>query len=221
MKRLCLLFVYLFCVRGLLVSEAQSSDQVPAAPAQISSGNQLRLMRLTTSIRGQKYCRADEELDVLQFDLRLKFSNVGNQNIILYKYSDQASRVMVSRSPQDAAAVRFEINASFTLVTAPAPKNFKRPPFSRLFVILPPGASYQTRTKIGVLLVRGDAKPITGTVAAGEHVLLIEVPTWTGTQRANELRHRWARRGFLWSEPLISEPMPFKVEKERTVVDCS
>ena len=222
MRAIHLFIIYVFCLGVSVAHEAQTSDRESIPETPVTNKSQPPRLQLRTTIIDHKYCKADEELDVLQMDLRLKFTNTSNQDIVLYRYSDRVSRVMVGQSQEDVAANRFEINASFTLVTAPAKEHFTTQAFNKLFVVLRPGTSYETKTRVGVFLVRGKEKSITGTVGAGEHVLLIEVPTWPGLDGgAKELPKAWRRRGVLFSEPIISEPMSFKVERDRKIVSCS
>src|SRR5215210_1703669 len=158
MRAFHLFIIYLFCLAVSVASEAQTSNRKSITETLVNDKSQPPPLQLRTTIINHKYCKADEELDVLQMDLRLKFTNTSNQNITLYRYSNRVSRVMVSQSLEDAAANRFEINASFTLVTAPANEHFTTSAFNKLFVILRPGTSYEAKTRVGVFLVRGNAQ---------------------------------------------------------------
>ncbi|MCP9496802.1 MAG: hypothetical protein MSG64_20385 [Pyrinomonadaceae bacterium MAG19_C2-C3] len=192
------------------------------ARTQPSISRQNSPLRLSTSIVSQKYCAGDAELDSLQTELRLCYTNVGQQPLILYKGSNNISRVMVSRSAAEAAAGRFEANGSVTSITDGSHAETEGAVPGEAFIVLPPGASYQTEADIAVLVARGDTSKVAGAVAAGEYVLQVEVPTWSESDDlAKKLRHRWRQSGFLWYDPLTSIPMPLKVEKQRAVVDCS
>jgi hypothetical protein len=38
---------------------------------------------------------------------------------------------------------------------------------------------------------------------------------------ADNLKSRWKESGVLWSERITSTPMPFKVKKDRRLVNCN
>lgn len=179
-------------------------------------------LQLTTSITKQKYCTGDAELDSLRLVLRLNFTNIGQQNLILYKGSNLVSKLMISQNLKDLSDRRFEVYASLTQVAEESNEKVGGPVPNKSFIILPSGATYKTEAIISIFAVRGNASGITGAVAAGEHFLQLEVPTWPASNElAKKSRSLWQRSGCLWYEPTISVPMAFKVEKERAVVDCS
>lgn len=128
---------------------------------------------------------------------------------------------MISRDSAEAAANRFEVNSSLTQLTSGGEDCYKGAAPNKCFVILPPGASYETEGIAGTFAVRGDAREIAGAVKSGNHVLQVEVITWyEPVEMAKSLRQRWSRFGFLWYEPIRSTPVPFTVQQERNVVDC-
>lgn len=189
---------------------------------QVISPHEKPSLQLSTSIISQKYCTGDAELDGLRMKLLLHYTNTGQQPLILYKGSSFVSRSMVSRNSEDAAAGRFEVNTSLTQVTDGSDVKVEAPTPGALFVILAPGASYDTEESISVFAVREGVRRIEGAISSGEHVLQIEVPTWPASNDlARKLQDRWQQSGRLWYEPVISEPMRFKVERKRALVDCS
>jgi hypothetical protein len=189
--------------------------------AQVRANDPKQSLQLTTSIIKLKYCAGDADLDSLRLDLRLNFTNVGQQNLILYKGSNLVSQLMVSQNLKGIADKRFEVNASLTQITDTSAEKVKGSTPNKLFVILPPRASYITEATISIFVFKGDASGVTGAVAAGEHILQVEVPTWTASNDlAKELRSLWQKFGCLWYEPVTSVPMTFKIEKDRVIVDC-
>ena len=154
-------------------------------------------------------------------NLLLHYTNTRQQPLILYKGSNRVSRLMVSHNPEAAAARRFEVNASLTQVTDGNDVKVEAPTPGALFVILPPGASYDTEESVSVFAVRDDVRRIEGAISSGEYVLQLEVPTWPASNDlAKKLHDLWQRSGCLWYEPVISAPMRFKIETQRKVVDC-
>jgi len=178
-------------------------------------------LQLTVKIVGSEYCAADSELDSLRLKVQLIYTNRGKQQLILYKSSRLISRTMISRNFADAAAKRFEVNASLTQLASGGNKCYTGAAPNKCFVVLPPGGSYEVEAIAGIFVVKGDAREITGAVKSGDHVLQVEVITWhESDEMAKNLRARWLRYGLLWYEPTTSTPAPLTVQQQRRVVDC-
>jgi hypothetical protein len=178
-------------------------------------------LQLTVKIVGEEYCVGDSELDSLRLKVRLIYTNKARQKLILYKGSSLISRIMISRNFTDAAAKRFEVNSSLTHLSGAGSKCYNGTLPNNCFVILPPSAFYEAETVVGLFVVRGDAREITGAVKSGNHVLQVEVITWRKSNKmAKGLRARWRRYGTVWYEPITSVAVPFTVEKERKIADC-
>ena len=55
----------------------------------------------------------------------------------------------------------------------------------------------------------------------GLNFLQIVVLTWYYPRASNiKWRDQWQTKGYLWSDPITSIPMPFKVETNAPVLDC-
>lgn len=212
----------LLCFTCLPSCNAQSGSCARGAPTLPCGSRHLPLLQLELKVNNTTYCRGDSELDGLRLDVLLTYTNVGKQQLILYKGSNLVSRIMVSRNIADLEAKRFELDSSITTIRTKVPfDDFKESVPSKYFVILPPGASYEVQGVIGVFAVRGDARVIAGAIPSGQHVVQIEVPTWPGSNEdAEEFHHQWERTGSLWYRPVISLPLFFAVEKQRRVADC-
>lgn len=223
MKATYLLGALLLCCGCLIVFTAQSGVHAHTTAEQMSNAQRKPSLQLTISVVSQKYCAGDAELDGLRMNLVLHYTNTGQQPLILYKGSNLISRLMVSHNPEDAAARRFEVNASLTQVTDGSNVKVETTTPGALFVILPPSASYDTEESVSVFAVRDDARRIEGAISSGEHVLQVEVPTWPASNDlAKKLHDLWQRSGCLWYEPVTSAPTArFKVKRNRSVTDCS
>ena len=214
------LLVLLLCLLCALPGNAQSRSSVSG------EGQQTRMLtspalQLTMKIVGQIYCRGDSDLDGLRLNVLFSYSNTGSQPLLLYKGSNLASRIMVSRTLEDAAAKRFELNSSVTHVTASGSKCFKGSVPTKCFVILPPGRSYDVKGIVGVFAFRDDSRPVQGGIVSGNHILEVEVPTWPASNElARKLSGLWEQRMDLWSRPITTEPIAFTVEKQRRIAAC-
>lgn len=219
----CLQRTLLLCLICVAIASVQSRAYAHVAVAYTRTTQQEESLppQLTATLMDQQYCIGDAELDSLQMKVRLTFTNIGTRQLILYKGSDLISRIAISRNVEDAAAKQFEVNASITEITDGKRMDFHGSVPGSAFVVLSPGTSYEVETVVTVFAVRGNAREIAGAVRSGKHVLQVEVSTWPHSKAlAEELRRRWQFSGFLWSDPLISVPMPFTVKTQRNVVDC-
>lgn len=180
-----------------------------------------RQLRLDTEIIKQNYCDGpDPDLLTLRLLIRLSFVNIGKQRIILERGSRHVPLVRISRTPEDAIADRYERSFENYIITANnnASKLPKTLTLSR-FVVLQPGESYKSIADIDVPVPR--ANSVSASVDPGNHYLQIAVWTWDESQRQAKLRRRnWQREGFLWSETIVSEPMPFTVAAQSRAEDC-
>jgi hypothetical protein len=214
LSKAALIVVILCCLDGSVsISSARTGKRSKHEP---ESG-----LELAIKIVSSEYCRADPELDSLRLKVRLTFTNRRKEPLILYKGASLVSRVMISRNYADAATKRFEVNSSLTQLTSGASKCYKGATPTNCFVVLPPDASFEAETVVGVFIVRGDAREIAGAIKSGDHVLQVEVVTWhESDELAKDLRAKWARSGFLWYEPVTSAPLPLTVHHQPKVTDC-
>jgi len=189
----------------------------PARQAQTS-------LELTTTIIRQRYCSEAEGDHTLRLDLRLRYKNIGQRDIILYRGSSLAFRQMISSTVQDAASLRYLLDLSLAVAVTGLPEIATRRDLDRNFVVLAPNATFETIAGTGnrIFVKKSDAeKDSVGTFGTGEYVLQIQVPTFPYPETvANELRQRWKTTGELWTSGVVSRPMTFKVEKDREFGAC-
>ncbi|MCP9493881.1 MAG: hypothetical protein MSG64_05415 [Pyrinomonadaceae bacterium MAG19_C2-C3] len=152
MTKICVLVIYAFLV-----------------PAMVKAADNPEL-RLSAEIISQRYCEGDVELDGLDLELKLRYENVGNQSLILYKGSDQIVQVIVSQSHEDAVAGRNELNATLSWYTSDGSAwRVDESSLSKAFVILSPREVYETKTEARVFVTREGVNRIIGAVGDGEH----------------------------------------------------
>jgi hypothetical protein len=178
-------------------------------------------LRLTANISGQEYCDNDH----LRMSIRLAYKNVGRQPLILYKYSIVAPRYFVSRDVKSA-----EVGSYLKDITPmmrpimPGPRDVPLPGGDSVFVILKPGESYspEIETSVNLLNIRDRADGSDSSLHPGDYVIEIVVQTWYDSRElAETLSERWQQFGSLWTKPIKSQPLPFKIDKERKVATCS
>jgi hypothetical protein len=188
-------------------SATQGSEQLPKASLQ-----------LTTSVAEQAYC-SDGHVRML---LKLKYTNIGSESIVLKKGSIAISRLTVSRSQRAAARRDYEKVAHF-FYSGVAQQNStpgREPPRDK-FVILSPGDTYEVDTKQIFHDLRVNNYFDLDNLRKGAHYLQISVNTWEEDPRlAEELSVGWRKFGVLWWEGVTSQPMPFTIEKPASTIEC-
>lgn len=220
-KLVCLLLA--LAGPGLLcVSHAQQGPVLNGPRAQTAGGQHTRPLRLTTSIVEQRYCRNDDGSLALSLRLRLRYTNVGHQPVILYKGSKLIHRHTTSRDLKDAEAGQFTSDYSLTIYSGGGIE-INESSLDSLFVTLQPEAPYEREALNVVVLpvTSGAAGTAPATLRPGEYVLQVTTSTWPESEElAQELRTRWQQRGLLWTDVVTSMPMPFKVEEPGCVSGC-
>lgn len=182
-------------------------------------------LRLTTNVLSQRYCREEgsDSSDNLRLKLRLQYTNVGSEPLIIYKHENSVFREMVSRNAADAAAHKYLWDFSVTSVTEGRLPTLDRGlPEDRLFVVLRPAQAFEGEAEITVFVRRGLAGNQSDGLLAGDYLLEVSVSTWPVSQDLAELlRQRWKGIGLLWFRDLNSEPMLFRIEKNPKLENCS
>ena len=171
---------------------------------------------LTTSIVDQKYCTGGN----LRMTLQLHYTNMSNKPFILYKYSIAVFEALISSSEERASAKEYEEDLHYfsRIIGKGKPSDETVP--SEDYTIIKPGDTFETNTYINISV--DDGTDLTsGDIREGEHLLQVKVQTWYESQSlAVKLTEDWKKYGTLWLRSITSEPMPFRVEKERKFIDC-
>jgi hypothetical protein len=221
-------FWHSFAVTYLLCSSLISglhgrSTTPPRALAQPQGAEKQLLPRLTTSVIAQRYCKepGSDVSDNLRIRLRLRYTNVRSQALILYKHENTVFREMISRNPSEAAAHRYVWDFSLTTVTGGRDARIDVAVPSASFVILRPGQFFDSEAEVTIFVRRGRAGKESDGLLPGEYILQVSVSTWPESENlAERLRKRWQGIGTLSFRDLTSEPMRLKIDKRRKVVDC-
>lgn len=177
-----------------------------------SGNNEKAQLQLTTSIIKQVSCAPND----MRFTLKLIFRNIGQKPIILNKKYLMGG-VWVSRDVEAAAAEKYETYLQYSFVGSD--EGLEPPVFSD-FLILKPGEVYEREDQAGFLTnyVTPEAG---GYFQPGTHVLQIAVGTWPYTVGDEPYRSEWRDKGFLWSQGMMSVPMPFSFKLDRPISNCS
>jgi hypothetical protein len=173
---------------------------------------------LTTEVVEARFC----ETGYLRLELRLKYSNIGNRPLILYRQSNVIMTYFISKNISDALLERYEQKYSpmQSLVGPPEDLDAGRPEEQK-FVILAPSAHYEVTAQADLPFIYDGKTEDDDLLGPGRHILEVRVQTWLAPEDvAVKLRERWRTQGFLWTKSVISRPMAFDVAEHPQIVGC-
>jgi len=176
-------------------------------------------LELTAEIIRQDYCAAGSDALTLEMNLKLRYRNVGNQKLILYRGHDlfYQTRVRSAAGGAQAYEVLFlnsrYFDSEFESIDQSAP--------GKVFVSLSPGAAYERTLLVGIALVPEGVERGNSAIAAGDHTLQLIVSTWYKPRSlAEKLRKQWEQKGLLWFDPLVSPPIHFLAQRPTSPAPC-
>lgn len=179
-------------------------------------------LKVTTSPLTRIFCPTNAEMANLRWRLRVHFENTGKQPLILYRGSGGAPTISISKSLEDAQKGIEEkrIASSLHLIG----EFDKGVDLEQYFVTLKPGESFDSETHVNVPVMKDNRPSTRRALRPGDHYLKITVITSPDTETeslSETLRAKWRQKGYLWTRNVNSEPMPFKLEENPVLSDCS
>lgn len=203
---LALLFIFPFTV-----VDAQKSKCVPTTTPPRDSAVRLQL---TTTIAEAHY--RVESGSQLHLGLNLEYLNVGTRAILLDKRSSVIYRRIVSKNLKAVSACKYvqDIESHFIGAESMRAAGFRLAgePERSEFVTLKPGESLNLKREISLDLYDG-TKDTKNDLRPGDYVLQVRVASWFYFADPSEWEQKWGNEGYLWSENVTSEPMPFTVAR--------
>jgi hypothetical protein len=180
-----------------------------------TSDNQQSELRLSTTVVNERYC-LERGFRVLRWTLKLTYTNAGGEPILLDRKSSLIYRVMASKNLKAALAGSYNYDQSFSFLDLnKAGMRGGNAPEEEAFVTLKPSESY-TIMKDSAVDLRDGGKNSKGFLDAGDYVLQVRIATWYYFADPASYRERWRDRGYLWSNNITSDPMPFTIQKRPT-----
>jgi hypothetical protein len=194
----------------------------PKSPYDVAARADARgRVELTTTIIRQWSCFPDS----LELALKLSFRNAGAEPVILSKRI-LLGRIIVSRTPEDAAARKYELSLRYTDFPGEDEPGFgfNTPTDLTNFVVLRPGEVYESEESVSFMtylpaLHRPRPHPEVD-LRDGIHFLQIGVGTWPYVADADPIQDKWKDKGLLWTQGLLSAPMPFTADKDEPATKC-
>ena len=179
-----------------------------------------RPLQLTAEVIEQKYCSINHDKMTLQLKLRVRYTNLGSERLIIYQGHDLFYQVKV-RNDAGSGTQPYEVlslnmhyfDEEFERIDASSP--------GKVFEKLAPGEVFQRDLITGLGVTDEDKDRSSTTVRPGRHTIHVIVSTWYQTpQLAQKLREQWQRKGVLWTQPLTSTPVSLVIEKPATAPPC-
>jgi hypothetical protein len=176
---------------------------------------------ITANITGEQYCLNSPVMATLQLRLHLRYTNTSTQKLILYKGEDLFYQAKIRAKVAPTGAKPYEVVVLNARYLEEENEPVEQPAPGKLFVILQPGASYETDTTVGVGITNGSGQRDRHAIMEGEHTLQLVVSTWYRSQGvAEKLRKQWQRKGLLWSMPVMSNAITFRAERPAELSPC-
>ena len=175
-------------------------------------------LELTAEIINQNYCAASSDSETLEMNLKLRYRNVGNRKLILYRGHDLFFQTRIRST---GGAQPYEVlflnsrffDQEFESIDQAVP--------GKVFVSLSPGSVYERTLLVGMAVVREGAERGNSTIIAGDHTLQLIVSTWYKPRSlAEKLSKQWEPKGLLWFDPVVSPPIHFLAERPPSPAPC-
>ena len=202
--------VLFICVVCLFTVKAQTARDPGPILIEAGGDKQHADLELTASILDQRYCTDGG----LIFTLRYNFHNKKGETILFDKRSSLVTSYTISRNARLAAAGKHK--RYFAPLLGIDRESLTLDPNQDIsqFVTLKAGESYSSDHEFRVLGSDKKLKP-------GGYVLQFSIETWHYPAVSNiAWREKWRDKGYLWTNFLKSQPMPFIIDKHPEFVQC-
>lgn len=183
-------------------------------------GQAPRPLQLTAEVIEQRYCSIKPDKITLQLKLRVRYSNLGAERLIIYQGHDLFYQIKV-RSDAASGGEPYEVlllnmhyfDEEFERIDASSP--------GKVFEKLAPKEGFERELITGLGVTDHDKDRSSTAVKPGRHTVHVIVSTWYQTpQLAVKLREQWQRKGVLWTQPLSSIPVSLVIEKPSAAPPC-
>jgi hypothetical protein len=203
-----------------LVASILASIQPPALSAQTRTPRPPPPLELTAEIISQSYCAVNQDTAALELNLKLRYRNISKQKVILYKGHDLFYQTKI-RSAAGNPAGPYEVWVVNSRYFDEEVEPIDQASPGKVFVTLSPGSTDVREIMIGVEVVSEKVPQGDSSIRKGDHTLLLIASTWYQSRAmAQKLRLEWQKKGLLWSEPLDSRSISFRVQQPAAVAPC-
>jgi hypothetical protein len=176
------------------------------------------MLRLELHLRGERYCSGDVDAGMVQLRYILRFANTGSQSVILSKDAGPVLEILAAR---DRAGLDVPVPEYRALVTnmfsRVLPLDSAKP--GPGVIVLRPGKSFLVRKTVSVMVSRNPTSP--RFLNSGDYFLQIVVQTWLNSEDLGaQQRERWKGWGYLWTDPIKSEPTRISIVATHKMSNC-
>jgi hypothetical protein len=179
-----------------------------------------RPLQLAAEVIEQKYCSINRDKISVQLKLRVRYTNLGSERLIIYQGHDLFYQIKV-RNQAASGTQPYEVlllnmhyfDEEFERIDASSP--------GKVFEKLAPREVFERELITGLGVTDDDKDRSSTTVKPGRHTVQVIVSTWyQSPQLAQKLREQWQRKGTLWTQPLTSVPISLVIEKPAVAPPC-
>ena len=201
-KNNCSGLVASILVFGALVSGQTTADEISP-------------LHLGMRVLEKKAVAGDSDLCALDMKLELRFTNTSDSTVILPRQAVGVTRIWVSGDERKFRDRVFEMNLTLSVFTADTEPEAITSIES--FVELKPGESFTTDDSVVLFFPRTPGLVFEGAIRRGRHVLSIQIVLENFNDTGLEvLRKHFGSDAIIWSKPVVSDLLPFKIEEGLT-----
>ena len=177
-------------------------------------------LELTAEIISQSYCAVNQDAAALELKLKLGYRNISKQKVILYKGHDLFYQTKI-RSAAGNPSGPYEVWVVNSRYFDEEVEPIDQASPGKVFVTLSPGSVDTREIMIGVEVVSEKVPQGDSSIRKGDHTLQLIASTWYQSRAlAQKLRLEWQKKGLLWSEPLDSRSITFRVQRPAALAPC-
>jgi hypothetical protein len=172
-------------------------------------------------IGDQKYCVGDAEIGFIKLALKISFTNISRDVVILNRGSGTVSRVLVARSIAEMRARQFEADMSISSMVGHYPDEPRRS-LADLTVRLRPGESHSVTTQTRIpYLISGTEPHILGIRRGETYFVSFVISTWPEESLTPESAEKaFAGIGRVWSSNVQSNPISLDLPQKPIPSSC-
>lgn len=206
-------------VMPLILANASTADK-GSRYSHLQRNNEIRL---EVVIEQLDFCEGDQEVYTTHLKLKLRYTNLGAQKIILYRPRKPIgiTKAYVASDNLALEEKRYQSVLEYDTFGLPKTAPSSKQPDAENFILLDAGNSFEIPATLAVPVRFDFHLQIPGTVSSGDHVISVEVADWPFSEEAGRsLGRAWANLGDLLYEPLISLPVYIRIPDKVQVRDC-
>lgn len=163
----------------------------------------------------EKFIQVPSIFKVLDIKFKVTLTNISSKPLIVQKDFFAVPQRIIARNLSLYNKGKFIRNSHFYIQPQFDTLSADSPPENK-FVILKPGEVFSTEIEDSIDLDGASPKIKNGNYYMGIVVYIWGGQSWTG----EELRKKWKKFGYLWLNPIITEPVRLPINIPATITKC-